>query len=536
MSLFTIENCVVAILALSLAGVIFRYAQNTTHRLWGFFNLVISIWALGMFCVGVSQSETQSIFFWKFSFIAVPFIGVVYYHFVCSYCKINRSTILKFIYPYAISFAVLSVFTNKVICNVPLIFNSIYYNQVGLISYFSFFFAVWVVIVLSAFFEFFIYLKSTSGLLRIQSLFMFWSMVVGFTGGVSTVLPSYGLKFYPGLQLLIIFYIFFTSYAIFKHGLIPLDVVIKRSLVYSSLATSITIIYLISILIFERIFNQFIVYRNLAGSLVPLIVIAIIFIPLKNWIQSIVDKMILKNSPVEIAVQNENLRNEVAKTEKLRSIANLASMLAHEIKNPLTALSTFTEQLRERKDEPGFIDEFEAVVTKEIERINSLLNELLLLAKPSEPQIKDINPNEIIEQIIKLVQAKCDNLNIAIICKFEAKTKIPADFNLIKQSLLNLVLNAIDSMQNGGTLSISTSIQKADNSKDLYIINVLDTGCGINSKDLPYVFEPFFTRKANGTGLGLPITQSIIEKHGGKIEVNSRINVGTFFKIILSSN
>jgi len=417
----------------------------------------------------------------------------------------------------------------------PLMFG-IYFERDN--TLFTIFFIMWIGIVVMGFVEFFFYMKRSTGLQLVQDKFMFWSVLVGFLGGVSTALPGYGLRVYPGFQILIIFYIVFTSYAIFKHGaLMPLDVVIKRNIFYSSLATSVTIIYFVGVLVFGNIFKHLVGHENWSGSAISLIVIAIIFIPLKHKIQSKVDKIILKNSPLEMAIQNENLRLEVAKTEKYKIIAKLASMLAHEIKNPLGSLLTLTEQLKSRKDEPGFIDQYETLMTQEIGRINSLILDLLQLSMPSALQIKEINPNDVLDQILKFLEIRCERSNIRIVRVFQTTQNICRDFNLLKQSILNLVLNAIEAMPDGGELRVSTKTMRHRFSRKLeYWVEISDTGCGIDPKDLPLVFEPFYTRKNSGTGLGLPITQGIIEKHGGRIEVNSKLNKGTVFNIYLNVN
>jgi signal transduction histidine kinase len=131
---------------------------------------------------------------------------------------------------------------------------------------------------------------------------------------------------------------------------------------------------------------------------------------------------------------------------------------------------------------------------------------------------------------------------------------IQADPAQLKQALLNIILNSIDAMPNGGILSISSTVVTnpplgviASEAKQslptvipakagIYTIEISDTGCGIAPKDIPHIFEPFFTKKAKGTGLGLAITQGIIEKHGGTIKVESILNKGTIFKITLKAN
>ncbi|MDE2008765.1 MAG: histidine kinase, partial [Candidatus Omnitrophica bacterium] len=128
------------------------------------------------------------------------------------------------------------------------------------------------------------------------------------------------------------------------------------------------------------------------------------------------------------------------------------------------------------------------------------------------------------------------NSHIEIQTKFDPHPiHIQADPQQLKQALLNLVLNAIDAMPNGGTLTVTTNVipAKAGIQYHQYIIEISDTGCGIDPKDLPHIFDPFFSKKEKGTGLGLAITQGIIEKHGGIISVESKLNQGTNFKIKL---
>lgn len=234
------------------------------------------------------------------------------------------------------------------------------------------------------------------------------------------------------------------------------------------------------------------------------------------------------------AQENELLRQEVAQTEKFKAIASLASCLAHEIKNPLSAITTFTEYLPQKTNDPIFLEQFSKTVPKEITRINSLMQELLTFAKPSPPQLQPINILDLLSSLLTLLQEQCLRQKINIIQNFNdnlLKT-IHADPNQLKQALLNIILNAIDAMPNGGTLTISTSVKNPEH----YIIEISDTGHGIDTKDLPQIFEPFVTKKDKGTGLGLAITQGIIEKHNGNILVKSKLNQGTTFTIALPLN
>ncbi len=157
-----------------------------------------------------------------------------------------------------------------------------------------------------------------------------------------------------------------------------------------------------------------------------------------------------------------------------------------------------------------------------------MLQELLTFAKPNLPKMELIDPNKILNEIISLVEQKCLLNKIAILKQFQTSTLIQADPYQLKQALLNIILNAIDAMPYGGGLVIASEVQQSQ-----YIITISDTGCGIDPKDLPHIFEPFYTKKDKGTGLGLSITQGIIENHGGRMTVESTVNKGTTFIIKL---
>ena len=138
-----------------------------------------------------------------------------------------------------------------------------------------------------------------------------------------------------------------------------------------------------------------------------------------------------------------------------------------------------------------------------------------------------IDPNEIIDDIITLIEQKCISKQITIHKDLYEGAIITADPNQLKQAFLNILLNAIDAIPNDGTISITSAIPSQ------YIIRISDTGCGIAAEDIPNIFDPFFTKKATGTGLGLSITHEIIKNHQGRIFVESEFGKGTTFIIKL---
>jgi signal transduction histidine kinase len=301
------------------------------------------------------------------------------------------------------------------------------------------------------------------------------------------------------------------------------------------LVTTMTLIFFIFVLISEHLFHQVVHYQNVTTSIIMASLIALVFSPLKNKIQDWVDRAFFKATPMEMSEQNEQLRREVTQSERMKSIAILASGMAHEIKNPLTPIKTFSEQLPSRLDDKEFLLKFSRIINKEVDRIDNLVQELLNFAKPSPPQLKQVNIHQLIEQTLELLNNEIIRYKINLNTLFENKNVfINIDPNQIKQALLNLFLNAIEAMPNGGTLTINTNvITRSEATKQSLIIEISDTGYGIDPKDLPYIFDPFFSKKDHGTGLGLSITHEIIKNHNGRIFAESELGKGTTFRIEL---
>jgi signal transduction histidine kinase len=312
-----------------------------------------------------------------------------------------------------------------------------------------------------------------------------------------------------------------------------INVIIRKSLIYSLLVTSITIIFLISVLVSERLFHQVIHYQNITTSIITASLIALIFTPLKNRIQNLIDRSFFKATPMEMAQQNEQFRQEIAQSERMKSIAILASGMAHEIKNPLTPIKTFSEQLPSRLHDKEFLLKFSRIINKEVDRIDSLVQELLNFAKPSVPQLKQVNIQQLIGQTLDLLNNEIIRHKIRLNTFLKNKNiLINVDPQQIKQALLNIFLNAIEAMPHGGILTIETSTG-CGKIPNYLIIEISDTGCGIDAKDLPHIFDPFFSKKDHGTGLGLSITHEIIKNHNGRIFAESVLGKGTAFKIEL---
>ena len=545
MTLFAITGLSVAIFCLILGLFILKHAENETQRIWGALNLVVAFWAFGTYLVGISTSPERAILNWRIAYVGGTFIAIVFYHLVYSFCQLNKTGLLILIYTQGLLFLPFILLTNHFAnTNLTLyIFDSIYYNKATFL--FSFWLGIWLIIVSSAFYKLHKFKKSLRGVKKIQAEYLFWAMILGFAGGTSSVLPSYNLAFYPVLQLSICFYVVIMTFAIFKYRLMELTIIVKRSIIYSLLITSITILYLLSVFVLEKCAQQLFGYKSLIISVGTAFGLGLIFIPLRHRIHSFVDRYFFKGTQEEIAQQNELLRREVTQSEKHKAVAALASGIAHEVRNPLTALKTFYEHFPQKKNDPEFIAKFTQIAGKEIGRIEGLIQQLLDFAKPSPPSFQETDINRLIEDTLSLLSNQLQAHKIAVHKHLASSIQhLNVDKNQIKQALLNILLNAIDAMPTGGTLTVKTTIWdqrlKTNDQRSLVTgywplvtITIADTGSGIAPEDLKHIFEPFFSKKASGTGLGLAITQSIIEEHKGKIKVTSTINEGTTFTIEL---
>jgi signal transduction histidine kinase len=224
----------------------------------------------------------------------------------------------------------------------------------------------------------------------------------------------------------------------------------------------------------------------------------------------------------------------IRRADRLSSLGMLTAGLAHEIRNPLVAIRTFTQLLPERYQDEEFREVFKTIALKEVDRICGLVNDLLNFARPSAPNVSAQDVNEIVESIARILETEAKDKDVKIGLHLTAGLpKIFIDKEQIKQVCMNLILNAIQSIEGAGAVEISTGLFGDNGSKRFAQIEVRDTGVGIPQKDIENIFNPFFTTKKEGSGLGLSISHQIIKEHGGYMVVESQVGNGTCFFVRL---
>ena len=238
-------------------------------------------------------------------------------------------------------------------------------------------------------------------------------------------------------------------------------------------------------------------------------------------------------SIIDMTKQRE-LERRLYRSEELASIGELSAGIAHEIRNPLVAIKTSVSLLQ---DEPELTDDGHQlldVVKEETDQMAAIVEDFLQFARPKPPSFEEVEINQVLRDVVKRYKEVSNGQNIEWIETFDDRLPLLLlDRYQIQQVITNLVLNGLDAMESGGTLEIISSRIKSGTLKNHVQVAVKDTGDGIETDHLNKIFQPFFSTKEKGTGMGLAICRRIIDQHGGDIQVDSETGKGTCFFIFL---
>ncbi len=225
--------------------------------------------------------------------------------------------------------------------------------------------------------------------------------------------------------------------------------------------------------------------------------------------------------------EKERLEKQIFEAEKLASLGQLAAGVAHEINNPLTSVTLITEQLL-KEVEDGRVRRKLKVIERQVEGAARIARSLLNFARQVTPEIRDVDINAILDKVLEELSVQMGRISLEK--DYGKLPKVKGDELQLRQAFTNVILNAIQAIEGEGKITVKTRAER-----DAVVVTISDTGRGIPEEHLSRIFEPFFTTKelGKGTGLGLAIVHGIIERHGGKIEVESEVGKGTSFTITL---
>ncbi len=236
--------------------------------------------------------------------------------------------------------------------------------------------------------------------------------------------------------------------------------------------------------------------------------------------------------------QREESESKLLQSEKQASVGKLAGGVAHEINNPLTGIFTFTHMLLKRKDIPEEVRQDLETIAQETERVRKIVKGLLDFSRQTELDREPMDINRLVRYTVSLVENQALIKGVSL--NFEPGEGLPTitlDRNQMQSVLLNIIINALDATEPGGSITITSGIGVSTSKPGQNGIEILctDTGCGIAPENLNRLFDPFFTTKdvGHGTGLGLSVSYGIVERHGGTIWVQSKVGKGSTFKVWL---
>jgi len=239
-----------------------------------------------------------------------------------------------------------------------------------------------------------------------------------------------------------------------------------------------------------------------------------------------------EKASAELAAAYKELRGTVdllIRTDRLKSLGELAAGMAHEVRNPLSAIRGAAEIIEKEIPPNSPRRKFVGVIQEEVDRLNRLVGEFLSFAKPRQPERTPTDLRELIESVVDFTSKEAENNGVRLVTRLdEGLEPVSIDREQIRQVLLNLIINAIHAMPEGGTAEVGTSL--GSESVELW---VRDYGVGIEPGARDKIFDPFFTTKQQGSGLGLSIAYQIVKQHGGVIELGDVDGPGSLFVIRL---
>lgn len=507
----------------------------------GLFSLSIALWCFGQF-VGEVVGSREAVLFWtRVNIAAAVFIPVFYLHFILAFVrqvKGNRA-VLGLAYLAAGLLLFLDL-TPWFVADVAPRLGYRFYPVPGIVySFFALYLLLFFAIGFSKLVKF---IKLSEGKEKNQAKYVFVASLIGFLGGITAFFPVFSLNFPVVSHFALPFYLLITVYAIVKHRLLDIKVVVREGLVYSALTVFFAGFYALVILLTSRFFQNL---TRLDGVLTTIIVVfasVLVFQPLRNYIQEGVDRIFFRGrfyyqkTIDDLSAENLKLYRGLLQADKLAALGTIAAGMAHEIKNPLASIKGLTQVLHENLNDPGFLGKYSEIVPRQLDRINRIVEDLLDFGRPKGLTVSEVRVDKVLEDVLKLVENQCCKSSIEIVREFESVPSIPADAERLSQAFMNVILNATQAMPNGGTLKIKNHpdfIGTKIKSDEFIIIEISDTGEGIPEERLPNIFDPFYTTKEGGSGMGLAVTYRIIKEHGGEIEVASEAGKGATFKICL---
>ncbi|MFA5286636.1 MAG: ATP-binding protein, partial [Smithellaceae bacterium] len=221
----------------------------------------------------------------------------------------------------------------------------------------------------------------------------------------------------------------------------------------------------------------------------------------------------------------KNLEKKLYNSEKLAALGQLSAGIAHEVRNPLSSIKMSLQILEKRMTPEGNDLKRFKIAQKEVEHLEELVNNVLIFAKPMDPKIVSVDLGKVLEQAVALTEKAISDKKLDVKLEIQEIPQVSGDTAMLTDAFLNIIRNAVEAVEEQGAIRIFA--RSIGSQPPAVLVVVDDNGCGIDEQDMPHLFNPFFTRKKYGTGLGLSQVLKIVEVHSGKLEIISEKDKGT---------
>jgi len=287
LNLFSISGLLLGITSIVLSLIISIYGKAKIHRIWSLFNLSVAIWGIGAFFAGIADTKTEALIWWRLNHIGVILMPIFIFHFVHTLCNLPTKKILIAVYLQGVIFLILDS-TNLFISDVRFVFSSFYYAVLG--PTYNVFFPIWIALVCYSHYKLFVEYQRTTIIKRNQLLYLFMGTAVGFLGGVTNFLPGYKIDIYPYGNFSIPLYGMIIAYAILRHRLMDIQVIIKKSIVFAALFASILGMFVGITLLTQELLAG----GSFLGIAISTIIIILTVRPLENFLVRVTDRFLFQ--------------------------------------------------------------------------------------------------------------------------------------------------------------------------------------------------------------------------------------------------
>ncbi len=514
-NIFALSGILISITSGLMAVLMFVVGNVKLHYLWGAFCVSVFIWGLGAYFIGTTNNAVVADTWWRITHIGIIFIPILFLHFVYEFLGLSKRKNIIIVYLIGLFFLITDVVGNLFIANMRWVFNQFYYDSPPGVLYPFFIIFFFGLIIYSHYILWQAHKKTNDILKKIRIKYFFIGMIISFMGGSLSFLPVFGIDFYPFLNLAVFIYPVIISYAILKHQLFNIKVIVTEVIVF----------LLGSILVIDLF---------LANSLYILL-----FKGLVLFLMIIFGALLIKSVSGEVKrrEETEKLVNELKKAnEKLKQVdeqkSEFISIASHQLRTPLTAIKGYTSMLIEGTY--GEVsDKAKGIVSKifqSSQRLVYIVNDMLDVSRIEEGRLKytfeDVKINNLVKDVIGELKVNADFKKLKF--NFSADSEsldvvISADYGKIRQAIINIIDNSIKYTEKGFVL-VSLEISKNKNS---LILNIKDSGIGMTKNQLKTIFEKFKRSKnaikmhTEGSGLGLYVAKEMIKSNKGVIWATS---------------